>query len=95
MFYTIYKIINRFYFHLFSLQYLCLDNNELVTVPHLKLLGAGLLKGDQPLPPPGDAGAERTREAHSSASLAPFPQLQSISLRNNMVRTIVGHDNYH
>ena len=75
--------------HILRLKYLNLDNNELVSIPHLKLLGTGILK-EQAFPSKddnfGEIGNALIKHEMSSSSLAPFPQLQTLSLCNNMVQ---------
>lgn len=65
------------------MKYLNLDNNELVSIPHLKLLGSGMLQD----PHTTQSSDDTINRLDATSSLAPFPQLQTLSLCNNMVCT--------
>uniref|UniRef100_A0A1X7SRN9 Uncharacterized protein n=1 Tax=Amphimedon queenslandica TaxID=400682 RepID=A0A1X7SRN9_AMPQE len=83
------------------LQYLNLDDNQLSSIPRLRLLGTSSLrlsshrslsgeaigtgKGEETGTSPGGGGGSGGERPSSSPSLSPFPALHTLSLIDNMI----------
>ena len=70
----------NYYYQCCRLKYLNLDNNELITIPHLKLLGSDPSHSSKK-----SRDEENSEHSTDPMNVAPFPVLQTLSIANNMV----------